>query len=90
MVTVLIPTPLQKVTDGKKSVECSAGNINELIDVLDQSYPGMKKRLCDEEGKIRRFINLYLNQEDIRFLDEANPALKSGDEVSIIMAVAGG
>ena len=90
MVTVLIPTPLQKVTDGKKSVEGSAGSINELIDVLDQSYPGMKKRLCDEEGKIRRFINLYLNQEDIRFLDEANPALKSGDEVSIIMAVAGG
>ena len=89
-VKVLIPTPLQKVTDGKKSIECSAGNINELIDALEESCPGMKKRLCDEEGKLRRFINLYLNQEDIRFLDGDKTALKGGDEVSIIMAVAGG
>ena len=89
-VTVLIPTPLQKYSGGEASKECSAGNINSLIDALEQSCPGIKNRLCDEEGKLRRFINLYVNGEDIRFLDGDKTAVKAGDEVSIIAAVAGG
>lgn len=89
-VTVLIPTPLQKYSGGEPSKECSAGNIIELIDALEQSCPGIKNRLCDEKGKLRRFINLYVNGEDIRFLDGDKTAVKGGDEVSIIAAVAGG
>ena len=89
-VKVLIPTPLQKFTNDQAAIECSGGTINELIASLDQSCPGIKARLCDDEGKLRRFINFYVNSEDIRFLDGANTALNDGDEVSIVPAVAGG
>lgn len=90
MVKVLIPTPLQKYSGDKATLECSASNISELIDALEQSCPGIKKRLCDDEGNLRRFLNLYVNEEDIRFLDGAKTALKDKDEVSIVPAVAGG
>jgi sulfur-carrier protein len=89
-VTVLIPTPLQKFTNEQASIDCAASNISELIEALDQNYQGIKSRLCDEEGKPRRFLNLYVNSEDIRFLDGVNTELKDGDEVSIVPAVAGG
>jgi sulfur-carrier protein len=89
-VKVLIPTPLQKFTNEQAALECSGGTISELINSLDQSCPGIKARLCDDDGKLRRFINFYVNSEDIRFLDGANTALKDGDEVSIVPAVAGG
>ncbi|MBC6473585.1 MAG: MoaD/ThiS family protein [Hormoscilla sp. GM102CHS1] len=89
-VTVLVPTPLQKYMNNKDKVECTSSNIAELFDTLEQSCPGIKNRLCDEEGKPRRFVNLYVNNEDIRFLQGTNTALKDGDEVSIISAVAGG
>jgi sulfur-carrier protein len=89
-VTVLIPTPLQKFTNDRASIDCSASNISELIEALESNYNGIKSRLCDEEGKPRRFLNLYVNSEDIRFLDGVNTELKDGDEVSIVPAVAGG
>ncbi|NJK50297.1 MoaD/ThiS family protein [Candidatus Gracilibacteria bacterium] len=89
-VKVLIPTPLQKFTNEKATIECTGTTVSELIDTLEQSCPGIKARLCDEEGKLRRFLNFYVNSEDIRFLDGADTPLKDGDEVSIVPAVAGG
>ncbi len=88
-VKVRIPTPLQKLSNGKTEVECSAGNINDLIEALEKGYPGMKERLTDG-GKIRRFINIYVNDEDIRFLNKEETALKDGDQISIVPAIAGG
>lgn len=89
-VKVLIPTPLQKFTRDQATLECEGSNISELLDALDQNFPGIKARLCDDQGQLRRFINFYVNNEDIRFLDGQNTALQSGDEVSIVPAVAGG
>ena len=89
-VQVLIPTPLQKFTNDEASVELDATSVDALVDALDNRYPGLKGRLCDEVGKLRRFLNVYVNSEDIRFLDNQATALKDGDEVSIVPAVAGG
>lgn len=89
-VQVLIPTPLQKYTDNQASVSVEATNVALLIDALDALYPGMKERLCDDKGKLRRFLNFYVNSEDIRFLQNETTALEPGDEVSIVPAVAGG
>jgi len=89
-VQVLIPTPLQKFTADEASVELEATSVDGLIDALDGRYPGLKSRLCDESGKLRRFLNVYVNSEDIRFLENQATPLKSGDEVSIVPAVAGG
>lgn len=85
-----IPTPLRKLTNGQEEVRADGKNVGELIDNLEKNHPGMKERLCDETGKVRRFINLYLNEEDIRFLQNLDTPLKEGDEVSIIPAIAGG
>ncbi len=71
-------------------MKVSAANVRELIDNLEQSYPGIKERLCDESGKVRRFVNIYLNDEDIRFLKQEDSEVKDGDEVSIVPAIAGG
>jgi MoaD family protein len=89
-VKVLIPTPLQKFTNNQATLECSGSSISELLESLEQNYPGIKSRLCDEQGQPRRFLNLYVNSEDIRFLEGTQTALKEGDEVSIVPAVAGG
>jgi MoaD family protein len=89
-VQVLIPTPLQKFTADEASVELEAKSVDGLIEALDGRYPGLKSRLCDENGKLRRFLNVYVNSEDIRFLDNQATALNDGDEVSIVPAVAGG
>jgi molybdopterin synthase sulfur carrier subunit len=88
-VKVRIPTPLQKLTNGKAEVECSARNITELVDVLEKDYPGIKERLS-EGGKVRRFINIYVNDEDIRFVNKEETVLKDGDNISIVPAIAGG
>jgi molybdopterin synthase sulfur carrier subunit len=88
-VTVRIPTPLQRLTDGKADVVVNSKNILELIDALEKDYPGMKERLSDG-GKVRRFINIYVNDEDIRFANKENTALKDGDVISIVPAIAGG
>jgi len=88
-VKVRIPTPLQKLTDGRSEVECSASNVAELVDALEKDYPGMKERLTDG-GKVRRFINIYVNDEDIRFMNKEATSLKDGDSISIVPAIAGG
>ena len=88
-VTVRIPTPLQRLTDGKADVVVKAKNVSELIDALERDYPGMKERLSDG-GKVRRFINIYVNDEDIRFSNKENTVLKDGDIISIVPAIAGG
>lgn len=89
-IKVLIPTPLQKLTNEQASVTCSATNITELLADLEAQFPGIKARICDEQGKLRRFVNFYVNNEDIRFLEGQETALSDGDEVSIIPAIAGG
>ena len=89
-VKVLVPTALQKFTNNQAALECSASNISGLLDSLEESCPGIKARLCDDAGNLRRFLNFYVNSEDIRFLEGAETALKDGDEVSIVPAVAGG
>jgi MoaD family protein len=89
-VKVLIPTPLQKFTRDQATIESEGKTISELLDSLEQDFPGIKARLCDEQGNLRRFINFYVNSEDIRFLEGQNTALNAGDEVSIVPAVAGG
>lgn len=89
-VKVLVPTPLQKFTKDQATVECAGSSIKELLDSLEATCPGIKARICDEEGKPRRFLNIYVNEEDIRFLDNVDTTLKDGDEVSIVPAVAGG
>ena len=90
VVKVLIPTPLQKFTKNQATLECSGDTINELMDSLEQSCPGIKARLCDDQGQLRRCVNFYVNSEDIRFLNGADTTLSDGDEVSIVPAVAGG
>jgi len=89
-VKVRVPTPLQKITKNQAEVAVNGGSIKELIENLEKNFPGMKERLCDESGKLRRFINIYVNEEDIRFLQRDETQLKDGDEVSIIPAIAGG
>ena len=89
-VKVRIPTPLQKLTGGNAEVQVEASTILSLIEALEKNYPGMKERLCDENGKIRRFVNVYVNEEDIRFLAQEASELKAGDDISIVPAIAGG
>jgi molybdopterin synthase sulfur carrier subunit len=89
-VTVHIPTPLQKLTNNQATLNCEGGTIEELLNSLESSCPGIKGRLCDESGTLRRFVNFYVNNEDIRFLNGPSTALQDGDEVSIIPAIAGG
>ena len=89
-ITVRIPTPLRGLTKDQESVEASGATIAELIEDLQGSYPGLKERICDDSGELRRFVNLYLNDEDIRFKDGKDTSVKEGDELSIIPAIAGG
>ncbi|BAU22611.1 molybdenum cofactor biosynthesis protein MoaD [Caldimicrobium thiodismutans] len=89
-VKVRIPTPLLSLTGGKKEVEAEGATIKELIEDLERRYPGLKERLCDEEGNLRRFINFFVNDEDIRFLQGEETPIKDGDVVSIVPAIAGG
>jgi sulfur-carrier protein len=90
MIKVRIPTPLRPMTGGKSEVDIQGSSIAEIIDNLGTAHPGIKERLYDEKGEIRRFINIYVNEEDIRFLTGKDTPLKDGDEVSIIPAIAGG
>jgi molybdopterin synthase sulfur carrier subunit len=89
-VLVRIPTPLRKFTKGVESVTAQGDSIRALIDDLEGKYPGLKDRICEPDGTVRRFVNLYVNGDDIRFLDNLTSRLKDGDEVSIVPAIAGG
>ena len=90
MAKVKIPTPLRRLTGEKDEVETSAGNISDMILDLEKQYPGMQERLCDSDGSIRKFINIYVNEEDIRFMDAEKTSITNEDTVSIIPAIAGG
>ncbi len=89
-VMVRIPTPLRRVTQGKDKVEVSGSTLSEVIEHLNAQFPGIKERLLDEGGELRDFVNIYLNGEDVRFLQGLTTSTKPGDEVSIVPAVAGG
>ncbi len=89
-VTVRIPTPLRKLTGGADEVSLEAANVGAMIENLEAAHPGLKERLCDEAGEIRRFVNVYVNDEDVRFMAGRDTELKDGDEVSIVPAIAGG
>ncbi len=90
MPSVRIPTPLRKLTNELEVVQAAGSNIGEIIASLDHAYPGLKERIVDESGMVRRFVNIFVNDEDIRFLDEQSTAVKEQDEISIVPAIAGG
>ena len=89
-IKVRIPTPLQKLTENLAEVEVEGSDVKSALANLESKYPGMQERLYDEQGSLRRFINFYVNEEDIRFLKSEATALKDGDELSIVPAIAGG
>ena len=89
MVTVRIPTPLRTLTAGEEQVQADGATVKEVIDTLEKNHPGLRERLLDDKG-VRRFVNIYVGDEDIRFLDGLATQLKSGDEISIVPAIAGG
>ncbi len=89
-VLVRIPTPLRAMTKGNAEVQAKADTVEGLVADLERQFPGLKERLMDESGELRRFINIYVNEEDIRFLQSKKTALKDGDQVSIVPAIAGG
>ena len=87
---VIIPTALRKFADNTDTVEIEAGTVCEVLDRLDEQYPGFRARLCEENGNLRRFINIFVDGEDIRFLDNLSTPIPKGAEVSIVPAIAGG
>jgi len=89
-VTVHVPTPLRKLTGNQSEVQAEAATVAELIDNLESAHAGIKEKLLDESGDIRRYVNIYVNDEDVRFLDGKDTSLKDGDSVSIVPAIAGG
>lgn len=89
-VKVRIPAPLQSLTGGATEVEVQGRTVREVIDALERNYTGIKARLCDENGELRRFVNVFVNDQDIRFLQGLDTELGENDEVSIIPAIAGG
>ena len=89
-VKVRVPTPLMKLTDNKSEVMAEGTTISEILNNMESQFAGIKERICEENGTPRRFINIYLNEEDIRFLEGEGTTVKDGDEISIIPAIAGG
>jgi len=89
-VRIRIPTPLRRFTGGAEEVNVSGTTVGAAVEDLEQKHPGIKERLCDESGRVRRFVNLYVNGDDIRFLNSLETPIKEGDEVSIVPAIAGG
>jgi sulfur-carrier protein len=90
MASVRIPTPLRKLTNGQEEVKASGGSVAAVIADLDQKYPGLRERICDDQGKVRRFVNIFKNEEDIRFLQNLDTPVADTDELSIVPAIAGG
>ncbi len=89
-ITVRIPTPLRRVTNGQDKVSTEGETLREIIDSMESQYPGIKERLCDPDGNLRNFVNVFVNGEDVRFLDGVDSSTGEGDEISIVPAVAGG
>jgi molybdopterin synthase sulfur carrier subunit len=89
-ISVRIPTPLRKFTGGAESVTASGATVAAVVQDVESRHPGLKERICDDAGKVRRFVNVYVNGEDIRFLGSLDTPVKEGDEISIVPAIAGG
>jgi molybdopterin synthase sulfur carrier subunit len=89
-VMVRIPTPLRSITKGTAEVQAKGETVDDVMQDLERQYPGLRERLMDDKGELRRFINLYVNEEDVRFLQSLKTTLKDGDTVSIVPAIAGG
>jgi molybdopterin synthase sulfur carrier subunit len=89
-VRVRIPTPLRKFTAGAEEVGVIGSTIASVVEDLESKFPGIRERLCDEQGRVRRFVNIYVNGDDIRFLNSLDTPVKEGDEVAIVPAIAGG
>lgn len=89
-ISVRIPTPLRKFTGGAESVTASGATVAAVVQDIESRHPGLKERICDDAGKVRRFVNVYVNGEDIRFLSSLDTPVKEGDEISIVPAIAGG
>ncbi len=89
-VTIRIPTPIRRVTNGADKVSAKGETLRDVIDDMETQYPGAKARICDDQGEIRNFVNIYVNGEDVRFLGGLDTSTTSGDEISIVPAVAGG
>lgn len=90
VIRVRVPTPLRKFTNGADEVDAQGNTVRVLVEDLERKFPGIKERICDENGKIRRFVNVYVNGDDIRFLQNLETSLKDGDNISIVPAIAGG
>jgi sulfur-carrier protein len=90
MAQVRIPTPLRKYTGGAEAVQADGATVAAIVADLDKRHPGIRERICDESGAVRRFVNIFVNGEDIRFLQNLDTAVKAGDEVSVVPAIAGG
>ena len=89
-VTVRIPTPLRTLTKGSEEVTAAGATVGDVVEDLEKQYPGVKSRLCDDKGEVRRFVNIFLADEDIRFLQGLQTPVKEGDQISIVPAIAGG
>ena len=87
---VRIPTPLRRVTNGQDKVDAEGATLREIIESMESQFPGIKARICDDEGNLRNFVNVFVNGEDVRFMDGVDSATSDGDEISIVPAVAGG
>jgi len=90
MPSVRIPTPLRKLTNEIEVVQTAGSNVGEVLEHLDKAFPGLKERICDDAGNVRRFVNIFVNDEDIRFMDDKSTPVKETDEISIVPAIAGG
>ena len=88
--TVKIPTPLRKLTNNATSVAADGPTVGQIVESLEAAYPGMQERLIDDNGDLRHFVNIYLNGEDIRYIDGLKSSVSDNDELSIVPAVAGG
>lgn len=89
-IQVRIPSPLRKLTNDQEIVPATGATVAEVLANLDVTFPGLIERICDEQGNVRRFVNIFVNDEDIRFLQEKATVVKVGDEISIVPAIAGG
>lgn len=89
-VTVRIPSVLRNLTGGKETIDVAARTVDDAINAVEAAHPGLKARLCDDQGKLRRFVNVFVAEEDIRFLDGQGTAVKDGDLIDIVPAIAGG
>jgi molybdopterin synthase sulfur carrier subunit len=90
MATVRIPTPLRKLTKNQEEVSAQGKTIGEVLADLEKNFPGIKERICEDSGQVRRFVNIFANDEDIRFLQNLETPVKESDEISIVPAIAGG